>query len=173
VKRAADDLRAAMFGDPLHANLGLGRAQLAAGQRDDAEQSFRAALAAWDKGAFGIDDQTDARIGLSRTLLLRDPKSKEAATVLEAAVRDDANSAEAHYWLAKVDAALGNVKEARAQADKAVELDDSYAEALALDGELWRAADKEKAKKAYRKYLEVAPAGEQSKSARRALSQLK
>lgn len=174
LRKAADDLRAALFGDPLHANLGLGRVQLASNQRDEAEQSFRAALAAWDRGAFGVDDQTDARIGLARALLLRDPKSKEATSVLEAAVKDDPTSADAHYRLARLYADQGNAKDARAQADKAVELDDSYPEALALDGELWKSGgDKEKAKKAFRRYLEVAPAGEQAKAARRALAQLK
>lgn len=173
VRKAGDLLRAAMFGDPLHANLGLGRVQLAANTPGEAEQSFRAALAAWDKGAFGVDDQTDARIGLARALLSRDPKSKEAAATLEAAVKDDAGSADAHYWLARTLADQGDVKGARAHADAAIAIDDSYAEALALSGELWRAADKDKAKKAFKRYLEIAPTGEQAKTVKRALSQLK
>jgi tetratricopeptide (TPR) repeat protein len=173
LRKSGDLLRAALFGDPLHANLGLGRVQLAANSPSEAEQSFRAALAAWDKGAFGIDDQTDARVGLARALLLRDPKSKEAVTTLEAATRDDGGSADAHYWLARALADQGDTRGARAQADSAVSLDDSYAEALALAGDLWKSADKEKAKKAYRRYLEVAPAGEQAKTVKRALSQLK
>ena len=172
-RKAGDLLRAALFGDPLHANLGLGRVQMASQQPAEAEQSFRAALAAWDKGAYGIDDQTDARVGLARALLAHDPKNKEAASVLDAAVRDDGGSAEARYWLAKVSADQGDHDKARAQADKAIELDDAYAEALALDGDLWRAADKAKAKKAYKKYLEVAPSGSDAKAIRRALSQLK
>jgi tetratricopeptide (TPR) repeat protein len=172
-RKAADDLRAALFGDPLRANLGLGRVQMVAGARDEAEQSFRAALAAWDKGAFALDDETEARIGLARTLLQRDPKSKEATTLLEAAVRDDANAAEAHFWLARACADAGDPGRARAQADRAVELDDTYAEAFALDGDLWRGADREKARKAYRRYLELNPNGEQSKVVRRALAQLK
>ncbi len=173
LRKAGDLLRAALFGDPLHADLGLGRVQLASQQPGEAEQSFRAALGAWDKGAFGVDDQTDARIGLARSLMARDAKSKEAAATLDAAVRDDGGSAEAHYWLAKISADQGDREKARAQADKAIELDDAYAEALALDGELWRGSNKDKAKKALKKYLEVAPAGEQAKSVRRALSQLK
>lgn len=172
-RKAGDLLRAAMFGDPLHANLGLGRVQMASQQPGEAEQSFRAALAAWDKGAFGVDDQTDARIGLARSLLARDPKSKEAAATLDAAVRDDGGSAEAHYWLAKVSADQGDHDKARAQADRAIELDDAYPEALALDGDLWRSTNKDKAKKAYKKYLEVAPNGAEIKSVKRALAQLK
>jgi predicted Zn-dependent protease len=172
-RKAGDLLRAALFGDPLHANLGLGRVQMASNQPGEAEQSFRAALAAWDKGPFGVDDQTDARIGLARSLLARDPKNKEAAASLDAAVRDDGGSAEAHYWLAKVSAADGDHTKARAQADKAIELDDAYPEALALDGELWRGANKDKAKKAYKRYLEVAPAGAEVKAVRRALAQLR
>ena len=172
-RKAGDLLRAAMFGDPLHANLGLGRVQMASQQPGEAEQSFRAALAAWDKGAFGVDDQTDARIGLARSLLARDPKNKEAAATLDAAVRDDAGSAEAHYWLAKVSADQGDHDKARAHADKAIELDDAYPEALALDGDLWRSSDKAKAKKAYKKYLEVAPTGPDAKPIRRALAQLR
>ena len=172
-RKAGDLLRAALFGDPLHANLGLGRAQMATSQYADAEASFRAALAAWDKGAFGVDDQTDARIGLARSLFARDPKNKEALAVLDAAVRDDGGSAEARYWLAKVASDQGDREKARAQADKAVELDDSYPEALALDGDLWRASNKDKAKKAYKKYLEVAPSGADVKAVKRALGQLK
>jgi predicted Zn-dependent protease len=173
LRRASDDLRAAMFGDPLHANLWLGRVQLAANQRDEAEQSYRAALAAWARGAFGVDDQTDARIGLGRTLLARDPKSKEAASVLEAAVHDDPNAAEAHYWLARAYVDRGDRVQARLQADKAIDLDDRYPEALALDGDLWRGSNKDKAKKAYRRYLEVSPGGEQARAVRHALAQLK
>ncbi|MGZ3406383.1 MAG: tetratricopeptide repeat protein, partial [Polyangia bacterium] len=172
-RKAGDLLRAALFGDPLHANLGLGRVQMAGGQPGEAEQSFRAALTAWDKGAFGVDDQTDARVGLARSLLARDPKSKEAAATLDAAVRDDGGAAEAHYWLAKVSSDLGDHDKARTQADKAIELDDAYAEALALDGDLWRSANKDKARRAYKKYLEVAPTGDQAKNVRRALAQLK
>ncbi|MDB4970100.1 MAG: Tetratricopeptide 2 repeat protein [Myxococcales bacterium] len=174
LRKAGDLLRAAMFGDPLHANLTLGRIQLAATQSAEAELSFKAALAAWEKGAaFGIDDQTDARIGLARAILQRDPKGKEAVAPLEAAVRDDGGSAEAHYWLAKIAETNGELEKARAQADKAVELDDSWPEALALDGELWRARDKDKARKAWKKYLEIAPTGAESKNVKRSLSQLK
>jgi tetratricopeptide (TPR) repeat protein len=173
LRKAADDLRAALLGDGLHANLGLGRVQLLSNTRDEAEQSYRAALASWDRGPYGVDDQTEARIGLARVLLARDPHSKEAMTVLEAATKDDSNSAEAHYWLARVCSDTGDVTRARAQADKAVDLDDSYAEAFALDGELWRTGDRDKAKKALKKYLELAPQGEQAKQVRRALAQLK
>ncbi len=88
-------------------------------------------------------------------------------------MRDDGGSAEARYWLAKVSAEQGDHDKARATADKAIELDDAYAEALALDGDLWRSANKEKAKKAYKKYLEVAPTGAEVKNVKRALSQLK
>ena len=152
-------LRAALFGDPLHANLGLGRVQMASQQPAEAEQSFRAALAAWDKGAYGIDDRTEARVGLARALLARDAEEQGSATVLDAAVRDDGGSPRRATGWRKVRADQGDRDKARAQADKAVELDDAYAEALALDGDLWRAADKDKAKKAYKKYLEVAPSG--------------
>ncbi|HWE29377.1 MAG TPA: tetratricopeptide repeat protein, partial [Polyangia bacterium] len=139
LRNAQADDRAALFGDPLHANLGLGRIALGTAQRDEAEQSFRAALAAWDKGAFAVDDQTEARIGLARTLMQRDPKSKEAVATLESAIKDDVGSAEAHFWLARAYSDTGNGTQARVQADKAIELDDSYAEAFALDGDLWRA----------------------------------
>ena len=100
--------------------------------------------------------------------MARDPKSKEAAATLDAAVRDDGGAAEAHYWLAELSAEQGDHDKARAQADKAIELDDAYAEALALDGDLWRASNKDKAKKAYKKYLEVAPNGDQVKTVKHA-----
>jgi tetratricopeptide (TPR) repeat protein len=178
LRRAADDLRAALLGDPLHANLGLGRVQLASNSRDEAEQSYRAALASWDRGPNGLDDQTEARVGLARVLLARDPHSKEAVGVLEAATRDDANAAEPHYFLARAYSDAGDVARARQQADKAIDADDSYAEAFALDGELWKSgdrekADKEKAKRAFKRYLELAPNGDQAKQAKRALSVLK
>ncbi|HXU69343.1 MAG TPA: tetratricopeptide repeat protein [Polyangia bacterium] len=172
-RKAGDLLRAALFGDPLHANLGLGRVQMATNAYADAEASFRAALAAWEKGAFAVDDQTDARIGLARSLVIRDPKNKEALAVLESAVRDDSGSAEAQYWLAKVAHEQGDQDKARTHADKAIELDDAYGEALVLDGDLWRASNKDKAKKAYKKYLEVTPSGAEVKAVKRALGQLK
>jgi tetratricopeptide (TPR) repeat protein len=173
LRKAAEDLRAALPGDPLRANLQLGRVQLAGGVRDEAELSFRAALAAWDKGPFARDDQTDARVGLARTLTQRDPKNKEAVTLLEAAVKDDPTAAEPHFWLARAYADAGDPGRARAQADKAVELDDTYSEALALAGDLWRPVDKTRARKAYRRYLEVTPNGDQAKLVKRALTQLK
>jgi tetratricopeptide (TPR) repeat protein len=173
LRKAADDLRVALAGDPLRANLQLGRVQLAGGARDEAELSFRAALTAWDKGPFALDDQTDARVGLARTLTQRDPKNKEAITVLEAAAKDDVSAAEPHFWLARAYADAGDPARARSQIDKAVELDDSYAEALALAGDLWRPVDKERARKAYKKYLEVSPSGDQAKLVKRALGQLK
>jgi tetratricopeptide (TPR) repeat protein len=172
-KRAGDLLRSALFGDPLHANLGLGRLALAANQAQEAEASFRAALASWDKGAFSVDDQTEARIGLARSILMRDPKSKDALELIAAATRDDAASADAHYFYAKTAVQQGDVKGARSHADKAVELDDGYAEAFALDGDLWRQEDREKAKKAYKRYLELSPNGAEAKNVRHALSQLK
>jgi tetratricopeptide (TPR) repeat protein len=173
LRNAQADDRAALFGDPLHANLGLGRIALGGGQRDEAEQSYRAALAAWDKGSFALDDQTEARIGLGRTILLRDPKSKEAAATFEAAVKDDGNDAEAHFWLARAYSDVGDGARARLQADKAVELDDSYAEAFALDGDLWRGTSRDKAKKAYKRYLELSPNGEQAKAVKHSLAQLR
>ncbi|HEX4456844.1 MAG TPA: tetratricopeptide repeat protein, partial [Polyangia bacterium] len=173
LRNAQADDRAALFGDPLHANLGLGRIALGTAQRDEAEQSFRAALAAWDKGAFAVDDQTEARIGLARTLMQRDPKSKEAVATLESAIKDDFGSAEAHFWLARAYSDTGNGTQARVQADKAIELDDSYAEAFALDGDLWRASSRDKARKAYKRYLELSPNGEQAKAVKRSLAQLR
>ena len=131
-----------MFGDPLHANLGLGRVQMATNQPADAEASFRAALAAWDKGAFGLDDQTDARIGLARSLHRARPEEQRGARRARVGRRATtaARPRRATGWPRSAND-QGDHDKARAQADKAVELDDSYPEALALDGDLWRGVE--------------------------------
>jgi Flp pilus assembly protein TadD len=172
-RKAGDALRAALYGDPLHANLGLGRLELAQNQRDEAEQSFAAALSAWERGPFGVDDQTEARVGLARAILQRDASSKEALALLESAAKDDAGAAEPHYWLARAYLGQSDQVHALAEALKATEIDDTYAEAFALTGDLSKAADREKARKAYKRYLELAPDGAQAKTIKRSLGSLK
>ena len=93
--------------------------------------------------------------------------------MLESAVRDDSGSAEAHYWLAQVSHDQGDHDKARTQADKAVELDDTYAEASSSTAICGARTNKDKAKKAYKKYLEVAPTATEAKAVKRALRQLR
>jgi tetratricopeptide (TPR) repeat protein len=172
LKRAGDDLRAALFADPVHANLGLGKIQLMQNDNPGAEQSFKAALAAWEHAAGGVDDQTEARVGLARIQVARKAPADALAT-LTPCLTDDPSAPEPHYWLARAHADKGDADQARAQADKAVELDDHYADAFLLVGELNRAGHKDKARTAYKRYLELLPNGDGAKVARAALKNLK
>jgi tetratricopeptide (TPR) repeat protein len=171
-RKADDDLRAALFGDPLHANLALGRVQLAQSDLSGAEQSFRAALAAWDKGPFGVDDQTEARVGIARALLAR-KAVPEAITTLVPCAADDPTAPEPRYWLARAYADHGETDKARLEAEKASELDDRYAEAFLLVGDLAKTSDPKRARSAYKKYLDLAPDGAQAKSVKRWLASTK
>jgi tetratricopeptide (TPR) repeat protein len=172
LRRAGDDLRAAMLADPLHANLGIGRLQAAQNDTAGAEASYRAALSAWEHGPFGIDDLTEARIGLGRALLSRKAIS-EAVTTLEPAIEKDPMAAEAHYWLARAYQDANDPEKARVQAEKACELDDHFAEAFALVGDLSKAARKDRARVAYKKYLELSPDGALAKNVKKSLAALK
>src|SRR6185503_13808263 len=129
LKRASDDLRAALFGDALHANLGLGRVQLLQNDPVSAEASYRAALDAWQRGPYGVDDQTEARVGLARALLARKSVGDALAT-LTPCITDDPTAPEPHLWLARAYLAEGKRDQALAQAVRATELDDQYAEAF-------------------------------------------
>jgi tetratricopeptide (TPR) repeat protein len=172
LRKASDDYSAALLGDPLHANLGLGRVQLQQNDLSGAETSYRAALAAWERGPYGIDDQTEARVGLGRALNAR-RAFDEAVTTLTPCLTGDPNAPEPHYWLARVLGEKNQVDKARDQAERATQLDDHYADAFALYGDLVKAADPVKAKKAYKRYLELAPEGAQSKAVKASLKNLK
>jgi tetratricopeptide (TPR) repeat protein len=171
-RRAADDYSAALYGDPLHANLGLGRLELAQSDWGAAESSFRSALQAWERGPFGVDDQTEARVGLARALLAR-RSFEEAQKTLVACVSADPRAPEPHLWLARVDAERAQPDEARAEAARAAELDDRYADAWLLVGDLEKSHDAERARRAYRRFLELAPDAPQARAARRSLASLK
>jgi tetratricopeptide (TPR) repeat protein len=169
LKRASDDLRAALFGDALHANLGLGRVQLLQNDPVSAEASYRAALDAWQRGPYGVDDQTEARVGLARALLARKSVGDALAT-LTPCITDDPTAPEPHLWLARAYLAEGKRDQALAQAVRATELDDQYAEAFLLVGELSRSGHRDQAKKAFRRYLELAPSGSEARSIKRTLA---
>jgi tetratricopeptide (TPR) repeat protein len=171
-RKASDDYSAALLGDALHANLGLGKVQLAQNDLTGAETSYKAALAAWDRGPYGIDDQTEARVGLARALVAR-RAFEEAVTTLTPAVTNDVMAPEPHYWLARAYSERSQLEKAREQAEKATQLDDKYADAFALFGDLVRQVDPVKAKKAYKRYLELAPEGDKSKAVKAALKNLK
>ena len=172
LKRAGDDYRAALWGDPLHANLGLGRLELAGADPSQAEASFRAALKAWESGPYGLDDQTEARIGLARALFARKAFT-EAITTLEPALADDPQAPDPAYWLARAYAESGSPAEARKLAEKATKLDDQFADAHLLLGELTRSTDKAKARVAFKRYLELQPNGEGAKAAKKGLASLR
>jgi tetratricopeptide (TPR) repeat protein len=171
-KRASELYREALLGDPLHANLGIGRIQLAQNDNAGAESSFRAALDVIGKGQSALDDETEARIGLARALLSR-KASSEAAKVLEAAVEKDDLSAEAHYQLARAYQEKNDLEKARTQAERAAGLDDTYADAFVLIGDLNRTSSPERAKSAYKKYLELQPDGEHAKTIKKAIEKLR
>jgi tetratricopeptide (TPR) repeat protein len=172
LRKAGDALREALYGDPLHANLGLGKIQLMQNDMGQAETSFRAALAAWERGPFGVDDQTEARVGLGRALLARKALDEAVATLGPCATADPA-APEPHYWLARVHAERGENDKARTEADKATQLDDRYTEAFLLLGDLTKGAERDRAKKAYRRYLELSPDGEKAKTVKRWLASIK
>jgi tetratricopeptide (TPR) repeat protein len=172
LKKASEDDSAALLGDALHANLGLGRVQLAQNDLTGAEASFKAALAAWDRGPYGVDDQTEARVGLGRSLVAR-RAFDEAVTTLVPSTTNDAMAPEPHYWLARAYSEKSQLDKARSEAERATQLDDKYADAFALYGDLVRMADPVKAKKAYKRYLELSPDGEKSKAVKIALKSLK
>jgi predicted Zn-dependent protease len=173
LKKAGDDLRAALLGDALHANLGLGRVDLASNDYVQAEGAFRAALQAWEKGPYGEDDRTEARVGLARVLYVR-KALPEMIKILQECLTDDPQAPEPHYWLARAHQDQGDVDKARAQADKASELDDAYADAFLLVGDLNKGQkDKSKAKKAYQRFLELQPDSPQAKKVKQAIAQLK
>jgi tetratricopeptide (TPR) repeat protein len=168
-RKAGDDFRAALLADPLHANLGIGGLQVAQNDLAGAEQSYRAALAAWEHGPFGVDDQTEGRVGLARALLWR-KAIREAVATLEPCVEKDPMAAEARYWMARAYLDENEQDKARLQAEKAVELDDHYADAFALLGEISaKTGHRERARVAFRKYLELSPDGPLAKSAKKAL----
>ena len=171
-KRASELFREALLGDPLHSNLGLGRIQIAQGEAGSAESSFRAALDLVGKGGVSADDETDARVGLGRALLLRKAAS-EAQTTLEAAVEKDERSAEAHYYLARAYNEKNDFEKARVQAERAVALDDAFADAYAFVGDLDKTAKPDRAKIAYKKYLELQPDGDRAKAIKKTLATLK
>jgi tetratricopeptide (TPR) repeat protein len=172
LKHAGDDLRAALYGDGLHANLGLGRIELSGPDPSQAEASFRAALAAWDRGPYGVDDQTEARVGLARALYHR-RAYPDAIAALTPALTDDPQAPEPRYWLAKLHADQGHLDQARPHADRAVELDDHYADAWLLVGDLNKTTAKDKARTAYKKYLELQPDGAQAKTVKKTLASLR
>jgi len=172
LRRAADAYRSALFGDPLHANLGLGRVQLAANQLADAEVSYRAAVGAWEKGKSGLDDLTDARVGLGRTLLQKKAAADATAPLL-AAVGEDPESPDARFWLGRAYADQGQPDKARPQLEKATELDDHFTDAWLLLGDMSRGSSKDKARAAYRKVLELDANGPPAKAAKKALAALK
>ncbi len=171
-KKASEDYSAALLGDALHANLGLARVQLAQNDLTGAEASYKTALQAWERGPYGIDDQTDARVGLGRTLVAR-RAFDEAVTTLQPAVLSDAMAPEPHYWLARAYSEKSQHDKARPEAERATQLDDKYADAFALYGDLLRMPDPLKAKKAYKRYLELAPDGDKAKVVKIALKSLK
>ncbi len=172
LRKASEDLSAALLGDALHANLGLGRVQQMQNDLSGAEASFRAALQAWEHGPYGVDDQTEARVGLARVLIAR-RAFDEAATTLTPCLTSDAMAPEPHYWLARALSEKSQLDKARVEAERATQLDDKYADAFALYGDLVRMADPVKAKKAYKRYLELAPDGDKSKAVKIALKNLK
>jgi tetratricopeptide (TPR) repeat protein len=174
-RRAGDPRRAigaystALFSDPLHANLGLGRVSLAQGDFGQAEASFRAALEAHARAPHGVDDQTEARVGLARALVAK-KSFQEAIATLTPSLAADPGAPEPHYWLARAYAERKEEAKARAEADKAIELDDAYADALLLVGDLNKTADPTRAKKAYKRYLELAPDRAPAKNVRKWLA---
>jgi len=171
LKKAAETLRT-VGGDTLHVNLGLGKIALAQGDGPAAETAFRTALQAWAEGPFGVDDRTEARVGLARALLLR-KAVPDAIAQLEPCLSDDATAPEPRYWLARAQVDAGAPDKARPHAEKAVELDDKYVDAWMLLGDVTKATARDRAKQAYKKVVELSPDSANGKAAKKALAALK
>src|SRR5262249_49522372 len=156
--------------DQLHPNLGLGRALLSTSDFPGAEAAFRAALAAWPKLPYGTDDSSEALVGLGRALLNQGKKAQaEAVTTLESCRDQHPESAEARYWLAQAYLKKGDLQKARAEADRATSLDDRYAEAWQLLGDLCEKSDRATAARAWKRFLELAPSDPAAKTIRKRL----
>src|SRR5439155_1682489 len=130
-----------------------------------------------DEGDKAIKDAVDAGIAapkIARLKLLaqswRGPKEAAVAAKLLEKERHGAAEHDARLAIDVADAyrRAGDLRKAGDLLRAAM-----FGEALALEGELWHARDKAKAKKAWKKYLEVAPTGAESKNIKRSLSQLK
>ena len=171
-KAAEVAFTAALAQEPLRARLGLGKLALQAGNLVGAEKNYRGALEGWEKRPHSTDDRTEARVGLGRSLLGRRALS-DAATLLEQTLVDDPEASEAAYYLAKVLLAQGDDKAALRNAERAVLLDEQFADAFLLIGELSQKSEREKAKRAYEKYLQLAPNTPQAKPIKKILAGLK
>src|SRR5581483_8749334 len=124
------------------------------------------------KGKSGLDDLTDARVGLGRTLLQKKAAADATAPLL-AAVGEDPESPDARFWLGRAYADQGQPDKARPQLEKATELDDHFTDAWLLLGDMSRGSSKDKARAAYRKVLELDANGPPAKAAKKALAALK
>jgi len=172
-KAAEGAFAAAIASEPLRAHLGLGKLALLANELPTAETHYKAAIETWDKRPYSPDDRTEARVGLGRALLARRALA-DAGTLLEQALVDDPEAAEAAYYLAKVLVEQGDAKAALIKAERAVSLDEQLADAQLLLGELaGKAGEKAKAKKAYEKFLTLQPSAPQAKNVKKALAALK
>jgi tetratricopeptide (TPR) repeat protein len=171
LKKAADVLRT-VGGDVLHVNLGLGRIALAQGDGAAAETAYRTALQAWAEGPYGVDDRTEARVGLARALLLR-KATADAIAQLDPAITDDPTAPEPRFWIARAHVEAGALDKARPHVEKAVELDDKYVDAWMLLGDLTKGTARDRAKQAYKKVVELSPESANGKAAKRALASLK
>jgi len=147
-KKASATLQTVISADALHANLGLGRLALAAGDSAGAEAAYRAALTAWAKQAYGADDHTDARVGPRSRAALRKGVA-DARGDLAGGHRRRSAISEARSGCAGLPGPKRqrqSPRPGRARTD----LDDRYAEAYALLGDLWKGDSKDKARAAYR-----------------------
>ncbi len=174
-KAAETAFGGAVAAEPLRAHLGLGKLALLSGDVAGAETHYRAALDAWEKRPFGNDVRTEARVGLGRALLGKHSLA-EASKLLEQALAEDAEASEAAYYLAKVLVEQGDPKAALAKAERACSLDEQFADAFLLVGELAQKgdkSDKDKAKRAYEKFLQLQPNAPQVKTVKKALAALK
>ncbi len=172
LKHAEESYRAALAGDPLHANLALGKIALAQNQSAVAEGSYRAAIATLTTKSYGREDQSEAHLGLARALLAR-KASADAMGELDKAIAADPSAPEPHYWMAHVQSDKGQGELAIMEAGRATELDDHYADAFELLGDLTRKGQHDRAKKAYKRYLELKPDGSDAKIVKRQLAALK
>ena len=98
---------------------------------------------------------------------------EKAIALLAEALNDDPQAPDPRYWLARAYQDEGQLEEARKAVTRATELDEHFADAFYLLGDLEKNNDKEKARASFKRYLELDPSGSQVKSAKHALAVLK
>jgi tetratricopeptide (TPR) repeat protein len=159
---------------PLVAALWSGRIHLRQRNVAEAEAAYRAAVAAWDKGPYALEQRGEAHAGLCRALFLRGALD-EAVAEGKLAVVDAPQGADGHYCLGRVLAEQGQLPQALGAAERAASLDPGSMEACVLLGDLTAKVPqgRDKARRRYERCLALSPNSPLGRYVRGALGALK